>query len=61
MFAGGDLIIGVDGREMLQFSDMLSYMMLNKKPGDEITLTVLRDGEEMDFTVVLGERPASVR
>ena len=58
-YAGGDLIVGVDGRQILQFSDMLSYMMLNKQPGDEITLTVLRDGQEMDFTVVLGERPAN--
>jgi 2-alkenal reductase len=61
LFAGGDLIIGVDGREMLQFSDMLSYMMLNKKPGDEMTLTILRDNMEMDITIVLGQRPANVR
>ncbi|MDY6846003.1 MAG: trypsin-like peptidase domain-containing protein [Chloroflexota bacterium] len=61
LYAGGDLIIGVDGREMQQFSDMLSYMILNKKPGDEITLTVLRVGQEMDITVVLGERPESIR
>jgi len=61
LFAGGDLIIGVDGQEMLQFSDMLSYMMLNKKPGDEMTLTILRGAQEMDVTVVLGERPANVR
>jgi len=61
LYAGGDLMIGVDGREMLQFSDMLSYMILNKKPGDEITLTVLRAGQEMDITVVLGERPANIR
>lgn len=59
LYAGGDLIVGVDGQELLQFSDMLSYMMLNKKPGDEIVLTVLREGELMDITVVLGERPAN--
>ncbi len=59
LYSGGDLIVGVDGQELLQFSDMLSYMMLNKKPGDEIVLTVLREGELMDITVVLGERPAN--
>jgi len=59
LFAGGDLIMGVDGQEVLQFSDMLSYMLLNKQPGDEIDLTVLRDGQEMDITVILGERPAN--
>jgi len=56
-FAGGDLIIGADDTEVLQFSEMLSYMMLNKKPGDDIVITVLRDGQEMEFTVTLGERP----
>jgi 2-alkenal reductase len=59
LFAGGDLIIGVDGQEVLQFSDMLSYMLLNKQPGDEIDVTVLRNGEELDLTVILGERPAN--
>lgn len=59
LFGGGDLIIGVDGNEILQFSELLSYMMLNKQPGDEIVITVLRDGEEVDFTVTLGERPTN--
>jgi 2-alkenal reductase len=59
LFAGGDLIVGVDGQDVLQFSDMLSYMLLNKQPGDEIDVTILRDGEETTLTVVLGERPAN--
>lgn len=58
-FAGGDLIIGVDGNEVLQFSDLLSYMMLNKAPGDEMVVTVLRAGEALDLTVTLGRRPAN--
>ncbi|MCB2214084.1 trypsin-like peptidase domain-containing protein [bacterium] len=57
--AGGDLLVGVDGQEVLQFSDLLSYMMLNKQPGDTMTVTVLRDGETLDLTVTLGERPAN--
>jgi 2-alkenal reductase len=59
LYGGGDLLIAVDGQEVLQFSDMLSYMMLNKKPGDTMTVTVLRDGETLDLTVTLGERPAN--
>ena len=57
LFAGGDLIIRVDGREILEFSELLSYLMLNKAPGDEVTLTVLREGEEVEIIVVLSERP----
>lgn len=56
LYAGGDLIIAVDDVEVLTFSDLLSYLMLNKQPGDEMDVTVLRDGEEMVFTVTLGER-----
>ncbi len=59
LYAGGDLIIGIDGQEVLEFSDILSYMLLNKKPGEDIILTILRDGKELDVTVTLGERPPS--
>jgi S1-C subfamily serine protease len=60
-FAGGDLIIKVDQQEVLEFSELLSYMMLNKKPGETMDVTVLRNGEEMVFTVTLGERPSRVQ
>lgn len=60
-FAGGDLIVAVDGRDVLQFSDLLSYMMLNKAPGDEMTMTVLRGGEPLDIPVTLGSRSESGR
>jgi 2-alkenal reductase len=58
LFAGGDLIIKVDQQEVLEFSELLSYMMLNKKPGDTMVVTVLRNGDEMVFNVTLGERPS---
>lgn len=57
LFAGGDLIIQVDELEILEFSELLSYMMLNKVPGDTMDVTVLRNGEAMVFAVTLGERP----
>ena len=31
-----------------------------KKPGDEVTLKLLRDGKEKTATVTLGTRPAKV-
>ena len=31
------------------------------KPGDDLTLTVLRDGQQKDVTVKLGDRPAHVQ
>jgi len=32
-------------------------MILNKAPGDVMTFTILRDGEQMDVPVTLGSRP----
>jgi 2-alkenal reductase len=55
--AGGDLIVAFDGKPVNTFDELLSYLITNKSPGDTVVLTVLRDGEEIDLTVTLGERP----
>ena len=55
--AGGDLIIAFDGRPVDTYEEMLSYLLTTKSPGDTAVLTVLRDGQQMDVTVTLGERP----
>ncbi len=55
--AGGDLIIAVDGRKVNEFNDLLGYMILNKVPGDQIVLTVLRGTTQLDLTVTLQPRP----
>lgn len=55
--AGGDLIIAIDGQPVRTFSEMLSYLMKNKSPGDTVTLTILRDNQEKEVIVTLGKRP----
>jgi len=54
---GGDIIIGIDGRPVKVFDDLLSYLGRYTEPGDTITLTVVRDGEQLNFTVTLEPRP----
>ena len=56
-YAGGDLIIAVDGRKVNEFNDLLGYMILNKVPGDQIVLTVLRGSQQLDLNVTLQPRP----
>ena len=56
-YGGGDLIVAVDGVEIVQFSDLLNYLMLNKHPGDGIVLTVARGDQLLDLTITLGGRP----
>ncbi|GEM_PF-2424476 len=52
-----DLIVGVDGERVLGIEDILSYIVLEREPGDTITIDVLRDGETEFVDLVLGERP----
>ena len=54
---GGDLIIGIDGVEVLQFDALLKYLINNKSPGDSILLAILRDGKEIEIEMTLGKRP----
>lgn len=57
LYAGGDLIIGIDDVDVRVFGDLLSYLITHKGPGDEIQLKILRNGEEKELTIVLGKRP----
>ena len=53
---GGDIIVAVDGVPVSAVADLI--VELNKHlPGDEITLIVVRDGEEIRITLALGEWP----
>jgi 2-alkenal reductase len=55
--AGGDLITAFDGKPVDTYEEMLSYLLATKAPGETAVLTVLRDGQPLDITVTLGERP----
>ncbi len=54
---GGDLITAIDGHQVRQFSDLLSYLINQTSPGDKVTLTVLRNGQTKDIQVTLQPRP----
>ena len=56
---GGDVIIGADGNKLKTFYDLLVYIQRNKKPGDTVTLNVIRNNIGMNITVTLGTRPLS--
>jgi S1-C subfamily serine protease len=56
---GGDVIIAVDGQRVTGMDSVIDYLFTSKQPGDKITLTVLRDGQQKDIVVTLGQRPRS--
>jgi S1-C subfamily serine protease len=51
---GGDVIVAADGEEVNSQSD-LNLILNRKRPGDTITLTVIREGRKMNVPVTLGE------
>lgn len=54
---GGDFIVAIGGQPVSTFDEVLIYLARYTSPGDEINLTVLRDGNEEDVTLKLAERP----
>lgn len=55
--AGGDLIIAIDGHEVRDFADLIGYLVSETSVGQTVTLTIIRDGRQMDVKVILGARP----
>lgn len=54
---GGDVLLRIDGLSINSGEDLASYLLTETRPGDEVTLTIIRDGERRQVTVTLGERP----
>lgn len=53
----GDLIISMDGRDVRDFGEMISYLFTHTAPGDTVAIIFLRDGEEMQTDLLIGTRP----
>ena len=53
---GGDVITAVDGKKVSDMSD-LGDAVAAKRPGQDLRLTVFRDGRERQITVKLAEWP----
>jgi S1-C subfamily serine protease len=56
---GGDLITAVNGETITDNAD-LPRIVSRLSPGDVVTLDIVRDGDEQQVELTLGERPTSV-
>jgi S1-C subfamily serine protease len=54
----GDIIIGVDGHNITRIDDLISYIDQHRSAGDNITLTVYRNGHTIDLKATLAARPS---
>ncbi len=55
---GGDVITAVNSQPVKNFDDLLVYLSLQTSPGQQISLSILRNGKDLNVTVTLGTRPA---
>jgi S1-C subfamily serine protease len=55
---GGDVILEIDGRRIVSENDLARVISIYE-PGDQVTVTVLRDNRRRQVELTLGERPDS--
>ena len=54
--AGGDVIVSIDGVPVGGMDDIITYLQ-QTRVGQQVILTLIRDGQELALPVELGERP----
>ncbi len=54
---GGDIIVAIDDYPLEDFDDLVAYLVRETEVGQSVVLTLIRDGEQQQITVELGERP----
>jgi S1-C subfamily serine protease len=54
----GDIISAIDNHPVRQIDDIINYIEQHKKIGDNVKLTIERDGKTMDLSVLLQARPS---
>ena len=52
----GDLIVSINGSELRTFSQLLSYLAIQTRPGDEVMLSVRRGNELLELSLTLAAR-----
>jgi S1-C subfamily serine protease len=55
---GGDVIIAVDNNTVRKIDDLLAYVEMEKSVGDDLELTILREGQMMQVVATLAARPS---
>ena len=54
-----DIITAIDGINITDMSGLVSYLANHTEPGQQINLTVLRDGQQISVPVTLSARPTT--
>jgi 2-alkenal reductase len=55
---GGDIITAINGNPIKNFDELIGWLTANSSPGDQVTLSIVRNGQTMDVPLTLGSRPS---
>ncbi len=55
---GGDVIVAINGRPMTKMNDVLDFLANEARPNQTVSLTIIREGKQMNIDVKLGIRPS---
>jgi len=58
---GGDVITAIEGQPINSFDDLLIYIAMQTSPGQKVNLTILRDGETREISVLMEKRPDTLQ
>ncbi len=58
--SGGDVITAIDNQTVNKFDDLLTYLTNSTKVGQQVTLKILRNGQEQSIQLTLAARPNTV-
>ena len=50
-------MVAIDGKVIRSIDDILVHLQRSKSVGDTMVLGILRDGQQIDLTLVLEQRP----
>jgi S1-C subfamily serine protease len=57
---GGDIITAADGNPVIRMEDLISHLETERSVGQNMTLTIYRDGNELEKQITIGQRPSPV-
>jgi S1-C subfamily serine protease len=52
----GDVIVNFDNFDIYNPDELLQRLVLHK-PGDQVTVTIIRNGQQQDVSLTIGEAP----
>jgi hypothetical protein len=54
-FAAGDILVSFDGKSFPRETDLIAYAINERKTGDKVTVSIIRNGKKMEITYAIPE------